>query len=164
MTRRLLGGTLLLGLSSPPRRRELQPKVLRQRFLKDILDSCTTCHVFASYRSTLIVDSSCIPFLISSSRLFLEAVINRWLTSDSLLGTCFRGRCKHGRYESSPSISQVNIIKLFLQSVAFIYYFLLNSFSHLYSFSTASYWTLNFIHFYFIFPFYFYFYLFLLQH
>ena len=34
--------------------------------------------------------------------------------------TCFRGRCKHSRYESSPSISQVNIIKLFLQSVAFI--------------------------------------------
>ena len=53
--------------------------------------------------------------------------------------TCFRGRCKHSRYESSPSISQVNIIKLFLQSVAFIYYFLLNSFSHLYSFSTPSY-------------------------
>ena len=34
--------------------------------------------------------------------------------------TCFRGHCKDSRYESSPSISQVNIIKLFLQSVAFI--------------------------------------------
>ena len=29
------------------------------------------------------------------------------------LTTCFRGHCKHGRYESSPSISQLNIIKLF---------------------------------------------------
>ena len=87
MTRRLLGGTLLLGLLSLPLRCELQPKVLCQRFLKDILDLCTTCRVFASYGSTLIVDSSCIPFLVPSSRLFLEAVIDRRLTSDSLLGT-----------------------------------------------------------------------------